>query len=212
MKKTFAILCFTAVVLSGCGTSYLKESTNVSQAKRSYDKILVVARAKDKIARFKFEDQVVADLAAQGVNAASSKDVIKTESFDKEVNEQDIENLRSKLVSEGYSGVVITNLINTEEYQDVISGGSSVGYYPVRYGRFGRYYGAYPVSYWEPDQVKVGVEYTLESCLYDITVDQKDNLQWVGRFKVRDPSSLVKTIEKYSGELTSALLEQSIAN
>ena len=59
--------------------------------------------------------------------------------------------------------------------------------------------------------IEVGIEYTLESCLYDITVDQKDNLQWVGRFKVRDPESLVKTIEKYSKELTTALLEQSIA-
>lgn len=212
MKKIFTALYFTAIVFSGCGTSYLKESSNVSQAKKSYDKILIVARAKDKIVRFKFEDQLVADLAAQGVAAASSKDVIKTESFDKEVSEKDIEKIRNKLVSEGYSGVIITNLINTAKYQDVVPGRSGVGYYPVRYGRFGRYYGAYPVSYWEPDQVEIGVEYTLESCLYDITVDQKDNLQWVGRFKVRDPNSLVKTIEKYSKELTSALLDQSIEN
>lgn len=211
MKKKLYILCFSAILLSGCGSTYLKDASNISNTKKSYDKILVVARAKDKIVRFKFEDQVVQDLAAQGVVAKSSKDVIKTESLTKEVTEQDIKNLRNKLIQDGFSGVIITNLINTTEYTDVVSGGASTGFYPVRYGRFGRYYGAYPVNYWGADQVEVGIEYTLESCLYDITVDQKDNLQWVGRFKVRDPSSMVKTIEKYSIELTTALLEQSIS-
>jgi len=211
MKKKITILGITAFLVLGCASAYLKDSSNISNAKKSYDKILVVARAKDKIVRFNFEDQVVRDLAAQGIVAESSKDVIQTESFSKEINEQDIENLRNKLTQDGFSGVIITNLINTSEYTDVVPGGSSTGYYPVRYGRFGRYYRAYPVSYWEPDQVEVGVEYTLESCLYDITVDQKDNLQWVGRFKVRNPESLVKTIEKYSKELTTALLDQSIS-
>lgn len=211
MKNQAFLLGCILFLISSCSSSYLQNSSNVSGEKKSYDKILVVARAKDKVARIKFEEQVVSDLAAKGVAAASSKDVIRTESFSKEVSEQDIGKLRSKLLKEGYIGVIITNLINTSEYTDVVPGGSSTGYYPVRYGRFGRYYRAYPVTYWEPDQVEVGIEYTLESCLYDITVDQKDNLQWVGRFKVRDPESLVKTIEKYSKELTTALLEQSIA-
>ena len=211
MKKTIVLLSFSALLVSGCSSSYLQNSSNVSQIKKSYDKILVVARAKDNLSRIKFEDQVVQDFATHGITAMSSMKVIKTESFSKEVTEKDIEKLRVKLVADGFSGVIITNLVNTEQYTDVIPGNTRTAYYPTRYGRFGRYYRAYPVTYWEPDQVKVGVKYTLESCLYDITIDQKDNLQWVGRFQVKDPSSLIKFIEKYSKELTEALLAENIS-
>ncbi len=211
MKKTIVLLSFSALLVSGCSSSYLQNSSNVSQIKKSYDKILVVARAKDNLSRIKFEDQVVQDFATHGITAMSSMKVIKTESFSKEVTEKDIEKLRVKLVADGFSGVIITNLISAEQYTDVIPGTTRTGYYPVSYGRFGRYYRAYPVTYWEPDQMKVGVKYTLESCLYDITIDQKDNLQWVGRFQVKDPSSLIKFIEKYSKELTEALLAENIS-
>lgn len=211
MKKIFAVLGFSALLVSGCSSTYLQNSSNVSQIKKSYDKILVVARAKDNLSRIKFENQVVQDFATHGITAMSSMEVIKTDSFSKELSEKDIENLRAKLVKDGFSGVIITNLISAEQYTDVIPGTTRTGYYPVSYGRFGRYYRAYPVTYWEPDQVKVGVKYTLESCLYDITIDQKDNLQWVGRFQVKDPGSLIKFIEKYSKELTEALLAENIS-
>jgi len=197
--------------LLGCCTTYLKNSSNVSKTKKKYDKILVVARAKDKVARIEFEDQVVQDLALHGVNATSSMNVIKTESFSKELSEVDLDNLKSTLVNEGYSGVIVTNLVNTTEYTDVVPGTTGTAYYPVRYGRFGRYYRAYPVNYWEPDQIETGIKYTLESCLYDLSVVKDNNLQWVGRFQVKSPSSLTKSIAKYSKELTTALMNESIS-
>jgi len=171
---------------------------------------LVVAKAKDKLARLNFENQVVEDFSTLGIETTSSMAIIKTEEFSKEISKEEVENLRLKLIQDGYDGVIITYLISKDQYSDVVSGSSGTAYFPVR-GRFGRYYGAYPVSYWEPDQVRVGIEYTLESCFYDITVDQKDNLQWLGRFKVKDPKNLVKTIEKYSKELTTQLLLESIS-
>lgn len=212
MKTPIAILGLLIFLLTGCASTYLKESSNVSKTKKKYDKILIVAKAKDKLARMKFEDQVVKDFAALGIKAVSSMSIIQTESFAKEITDEEIQKLRGKLIQDGYSGVLITNLINTAQYTDVSPGNTGTAYIPVRYGRFGRYYGAYPVSYWEQDQVETGVVHTLESCLYDIaTTDQKDNLQWVGRFQVKDPGSLVKTIEKYSKELTDALVAESIS-
>lgn len=212
MKKIVLLGGALLFLLTGCGSSYLANSTNVSKQKKSYDKILVVSRTKDKTARINFENQVVQDLAANGVQAKTSVEVIKSESFSKEVTEEQVSGLRQKLLAEGFDGVIITNLINAEQYTDATPGTMSTGYYPVRYGRFGRYYNAYPVSYWEPDRVETGIEYTLESCLYDISVNQKDNLQWVGRFKVKNPSDLIDAIEKYSNELTTALMESNISN
>lgn len=201
---------FLLLFLSSCKTTYLQQSTNISNVKKSYDKLLIVSRSKDKTARIRAEQQMVSDLAARGVRAESSIEVIKTESFDKELTEKDLDELRNHLVASGYKGIVVTNLVNAQEYTDVIPGSTSTGYMPVRYGRFGRYYSYYPTTYWEPDRVETGIEYTLESCLYDLTIDQGDNLQWVGRFKVKNPSDLMTVIQKYSSELADELLAQSI--
>jgi hypothetical protein len=210
MRKCIAILSIIAFFISGCSSSYLKDSTNVSQIKKHYDKILVIARAQDKTTKYNFENQVVQDLAEYGIVSTTTKDVIKAGNTGTELTDKEIEDLRLQLVDEGYSGVIITNLVSKDQYTDVVPGSTSTAYVPVRYGRFGRYYGAYPVSYWEPDQVKVGMQYTLESCFYDITSSEKDNLQWVGRFIVKDPKSVIKSVKKYSGELTKKLVLESI--
>ncbi len=210
MKKTFLLLTLAIFVLTSCKTTYLKQSTNVSNVKKSYDKVLVVSKSKDQTARIKAEQQMVKDLGAQGVKAESSMQVIKMESFDKQLSEEELDALREDIIASGYDAIVITTLINAQEYTDVIPGTYNTGYYPARYGRWGRYYAYYPATYWEPDRIETGVEYTVESCLYDLTVDQGDNLQWVGRFQLKNPSDLVKTIEKFSLELVTELMAQSI--
>ncbi len=179
---------------------------------KNYDKLLIVSRSKDLTARVKGEQQLVKDLAALGIKAESSIEIIKTESFDKELTEKELDALRMSLVAQGFDGIVVTNLIDTQEYSDVVPGSARTAYVPVRYGRFGRYYSAYPATYWEPDRVETGIEYTVESCLYDLTIEQGDNLQWVGRFKLKNPTDLMKVIEKYSAELAAELNAQSISN
>jgi len=210
MFKNLMILWFFSFLLADCGNSYLRQSTNVSNIKKKYDKVLVVAHTKDKIARIRAEGLVVNELGLRGVNAESSVDVIKTENFSKEMSENEIKLLISQLLDAGFTGVLITNVINTEQYKDVIPGGSNVEYNPPQYGRFGQYYNYYPATSWEPDRIETVVDYTVESCLYDITVDQKDNLQWVGRFKLKNPTDIKEAIAQYSKELADALIDQSI--
>ena len=210
MIKNLLILWGFYFLLADCSNSYLRQSTNVSNIKKKYDKILVVAHTKDKVARIRAEGLVVNELGLRGVKAESSVDVIKTEKFSQEMSEKEIETLISQLLDAGFSGVIITNVINTEQYKDVIPGGSNIEYYAPQYGRFGQYYSYYPATSWEPDRIEAAVDYTVESCLYDITVAQKDNLQWVGRFKLKNPEDIKEAIAQYSKELTDALIDQSI--
>lgn len=212
MKKSILYFGLFTLLFSSCVTSYLKDSSAVNNNKKSYEKVLVIAKTSDKTSRTTFENQVVQDLAANGVNATSSISIIKTDSFAKELSDEEIEDLKEKLINDGFDGVIITNLIDKQQYTDIDQGNISTAYVPVRYGRFGRYYRTYPVSYWEQDEISSGIEYTLESCLYNLSNSSENNLQWVGRFKVKDPKSLVKSIEKYSIELTTELLEKSISN
>ncbi len=210
MRKKVLLFGLIGFLLFSCKTTYLKQSTNVSNVKKSYDKILMVSRSKDKTARIKAETQMAQELKNRGVNAEPAFDVIRTESFSKEITEGELESMIQDLVAKGFTGIVVTNLINAQEYTDVIPGSASTGYYPARYGRFGRYYSYYPATYWEPDRVETGIEYTVESCLYDITVQQEDNLQWVGRFQIKNPSDLMTVIERYSAELAEELIAQSV--
>ena len=165
MITNFILLWFFTILLADCSNSYLRESTNVSSVKKNYDKILVVAHTKDKIARIRAEGLVVNELGLRGVNAASSVDVIKTENFSKELSEDEINTLISKLIEAGFSGVLITNVIDTEQYKYVIPGVSNVGYQSPQYGRFGQYYSYYPATSWEPDRIETAVDYTVESCV-----------------------------------------------
>ena len=208
MTKLFtAVLC--GALVTGC-SSYLTSSQNVSNTKRSYDKVLVVGRSKDNTTRLKFENRVVEQLKAKGINAVASYDIDGTKDLDRKFSQNQVQNVKKKLVSAGFDGVIITNLINAEEYTDVIPGNSSTMMIPSGYGRFGRYYAYYPMTAWEPDQLVSGMKYVFESSLYNIKENNGDNLQWIGRFELKDPSSIEKTSANYAKELVSALIDQSI--
>jgi len=210
MIKNLILIWVFSFLVADCGNSYLRQSTNVSNIKKKYDKVLVVARTKDNVARIRAEGLVVNELGLRGVKAESSVDVIKTEKISEEMSEKEIEILISQLLDAGFTGVLITNVINTEQYKEVIHGGSKVEYQAPQYGRFGQYYNYYPATSWEPDRIETGVDYTVESCLYDIAAPQAENLQWVGRFKLKNPEDIKEAIAQYSKELANALIEQSI--
>ena len=208
---TLISMLFCSLLLLSC-SSYLTSSENVSKAKNDYDKILVVGRSKDKTARIKFENSVVSQLAEKGLNGISSYAANALININKEYSDSELVTLKKKLMYNGYDGVIVTNLINTEAYTDVVPGNTSTAYIPRRVGRFGRYLTYYPITTWEPDQLKSGTKYIFESSLYRLAENPGDNLQWIGRFEVKDPSSLETTVDNYAKDLTSALVKNSVSN
>lgn len=199
------------ILLSGC-SSYLTSSENVSQTKNDYDKILVVGRSKDNTARIKFENSVVAQLQESGLKGVASHTKKGVLDITREYSDDELAVLKKNVMSNGYDGVIVTHLINTEAYTEVLPGGTSTTYVPTRVGRFGRYLAYYPVTTWESDEYKSGTKYIFESSLYRLEDTTKDNLQWVGRFEVKDPTNIAKTAENYATDLVKALVKSSIAN
>ena len=211
MKRLIPLFLLAIFALSGCKTTYMTNSTNVSNQKKKYDKLLIVYREGDMTGRIALENQLVKDLKMQGVNAVSSIQVIKTDSFEKELSEAELDQLVESLLAAGYTGVLVTNLLDKSQYTQVTPG-ATYGGYGGFYGGFGSYYGAYPMMYREPDRVTTGIEYSLETVLFDISNKDGENLQWVGRFSVKNPSDLQKTVAKYSGEVVTELMANSIQN
>ncbi|WP_143542374.1 membrane lipoprotein lipid attachment site-containing protein [Robiginitalea sediminis] len=208
MKKTIVLLVF-ALILSGCST-YLTQTHNVSKTKKEYQKVLVLARSQNRIARSLFERDLAEFFASRGISATPSIDSGIDIPMEGQVSEAQAETIRQQLRDAGYDGAIVTNLVNTEEYKEVIPGSATTDYYPVYYGRFRRYVSYYPATTWEPDRLITGTRHVLESTLYDLREASGDNLQWVGRFVVEDPVKIEKATQKYAQELGKALMESSI--
>lgn len=207
---TIVIAMLIVLLLSGC-SSYLTSSENVGQTKNNYEKILVIGRSKDNTARIKFENSVVAQLQESGLSGVASHTKKGVLDITKEYSDSELATLKKNVMSNGYDGVIVTHLINTEAYTDVIPGGASTTYVPTRVGRFGRYLAFYPVTTWESDEYKSGTKYIFESSLYRLEEGTKDNLQWVGRFEVKDPTNISKIAENYATDLVKALVKNSVA-
>ncbi len=208
MRKLFLLTC-VLVFLTGC-SSYLSQAENVSQQKKAYDKILVVARTDSKAARVLFEREVAQQLQTEGVTAEASVDHIAELSLQGNSGTDQRQAIRNTLVNAGYDGVIVTNLIDSQEYTDVIPGTPTTAYVGSRYGRFGQYYGYYPITTWGPDYIETGTRYVFESTLYALGEGDAGGLQWVGNFRLKDPTDIRKAVEKYASELTGALLSESI--
>jgi len=215
MKTKFVFLLFisASMLLSGCGASFLTQSKAIVDGKKSYSKILVVSRGKNEIARSLLEQDIARELKGHGVNAvAYHKESGIGVPVDVELSEQQVATLRQKVVDDGYDGAIITHLINTEEYKELIPTGVYPSTDPNFYGQWGYYWTYYPVYDIAPGTAVTGTRFELESALYDIRSTGGNSLQWLGRFKLEDPEDIQKATAQYAKELVSAMMEKSISS
>lgn len=209
--KKLSLLLVLTLVLSSCGSSYLKDYENISNEKKSYNKIIVIGRSSDELSRVKFENDLVQYFSEQGITAVASHKVAATSNIQNDYSESEINAIQKELIEQGIDGSVITSFIDSQNYQEVISGGTSTNYYPTRVGRFGRGFAYYPITTWQPDQIQTGIKYRFESSFYRLGQEADDNLQWLGRFEIKDPNNLDQISSDYAKELASKLLKESIS-
>ncbi|AUP79999.1 hypothetical protein [Flavivirga eckloniae] len=208
----YTLLLTVVALLSHCSSSYLQNSLNISKTKKHYKKILVVGNTSNKIARNTFESNVVKHFTEQGVIAKASIDDPLTKTLPGQITEEEAKAIKNLLIEAGYDGIVISNLVNKEQYLHVEEGNNFNYYnYPYHYRRFESYYGYYDPYYWgKQDEIKTGTRFSFESNFYNLTHHNEENLVWVGRFKITDPADLDRTSDKYAKDLVIVLLQESI--
>ena len=213
MRITILTLCIAAACLvSGCGATYMTQSKQVVSEKKSYSKILVISRGKNEIARSLLEQDIARELKSRGVPAvAYHKESGIGVPVDVELTEQQIADLRKRVTGMGFDGVVITHLVNVEEYRELIPAGVYPSTDPNYYGQWGYYWTYYPVYDIAPGYTAEGTRYELESALYDIRSTGGNSLQWLGRFKLEDPEDIQKATARYGRELVGAMMQESIS-
>lgn len=184
----------------------------VQDETKTYSKILVVVKAKRATDRVQVEDDIVNKLNEKDITAVASYVLVPHEAMkSKAKDEKQLEMFVSKLREDKFDGILVTSLIEAKESVDYNPSQYRTSTVPVRYGRFGRYYGTATVGHYEPGSVEKHSNYLLESLLYDLRGSTKENsLHWIGKIKITDPSSFDKASHKYAKILVKRLVKDAM--
>src|SRR5262245_4075812 len=163
-----------AAALASCAASTQLTSSwaDPAAAGRSYKKIVVVGVTNKAPIRREYEDAFSRELAARGVTATPSYN------FGGPDNKLDKDAAIAKLQEIGADAVLVTRLVDKEQYQT---------YYPPSYSTvaapspyYGGWYGYYSMGYsymTSPGYVEENQVYRIETILYDVNGDK---LIWSG--------------------------------
>ncbi len=210
MNKLITLIFLTLFVSNSYAQKFLSTHT-VGEQTKSYSKILVVVKAKDAAYRLETEDNIVKRLKKEDIQAVPSYLRLTNEMLkNKEPDEEELEKLVEQLRENNFDGILVTSLIESKhsvEYNPAQYNTSTV---PVRYGRFGRYYGTATVGSYSPATIEEHQKYLLESLLYDLRGSTKENsLHWIGKIKITDPTSFDKASHKYAKSLVKKLAKEA---
>lgn len=224
MKKTikiFTLLLATIIVSSCSGVKVLDSWKSDNLADIKDNNILVIARTDNKQARIAFEQQISEQLRANGIKATESfRELPEFNHDNKEITAEQKKNFENFLKNEGYDGIILTVLKDYQERTETTQdGGYYAGatympsYYPGYYGGFYGYY-YHPMSYstygsYVPSTTTTRTvkTYIVETVIYDMSKDEKQQLAAVVTTQIEDPQDVTKNASEYTEKVSKALTE-----
>ena len=183
MKTSVILLSGIICLFSACSPSTKIEKTWVDPsinptAPTQFKKLLMVALLKDESTRRITEDKMV---AASKVPAVQSYNYLKPGELAKEDSGQ----VKAKLQSDGFDGVVLMQLTTIEKDQNYVPGTTTYGGW---YGHY-RYSGG---MYSSPGYYTTDKTYVVETNVYSI---EPAKLLWAGTTSTLNPSKTDKAID-----------------
>ncbi len=199
-KKLTAIIAVILLLLcSACSKTKITDSwKDPAYSGGPMTSVLVIAVAKDKIARRAYEENLVMTLEQNGVKAYSSY----RQSSDEPVTREDIMGMVKKL---GVKYVLITTLIGVDKEkkyhppQTYVTPRTGLGYY-------GYYYRAYDVVH-EPGYYTTNVKVSLETTVYQVETEKP---VWMARSQTMNPDSASEVVKSVISELVSAMKKDGL--
>jgi len=199
--RVFAPAIAVACLLIGCAAStrIVNEWVDPEYSSPHFKRILVVGVSKQPGLRRTFEDEFVARLKAEGVDAVPSYRYIPE---DGEVPEA---RLQEAVRQANADAALITRLVGVEKKTEVIPG----FYGPAPALTFGFYpgYTAFWRGYYEPPRVYQYDVYISETSLYDL---RKNQLVWSGTVQTTDPGNINREIKRYVANVIDALKSKNL--
>lgn len=210
MKKIlFIIFIIAFLTLSGCSSTQFVDSWRNSEISVFQpQKILVLGMTDNLTARKIFEEQLTMAFTKRNINAVQSSIELDDKFTNRHKTKSEIDEIKDKLIADGYDAVAITAVIGVDDKREYKSG----IYYPMGFGwyRFGYYYYRYQGTYYDPgyyDDYKV---YHVETSIYNFNQDEEKSLVWVGSFNIVDPKSITDSVNDYVEQIVKQLEKDGV--
>ncbi|MDM9630667.1 hypothetical protein [Robiginitalea aurantiaca] len=221
MRKFLIFMTLVAFSFQSCSTVKVLNTWSAEDdvvASFREKNVLVIARTNENTARTAFESEIAKQMRSTGMKATESFKKIPTLHTEVEMSEERLNKILSMIETEGFNGIVITTVKDTEQVTQTNTSGvyAGVGYggYPGYYGGFNSYYGS-PYAYgpyysgfggYMPTSSTTTTynNYVLETVGYSLDEPEDKQLVFVVTSKLSDPTDAYKTAEEYVGKIVKA--------
>jgi len=192
------ILTLALSFVAGCAsTQIVNQWSDPNYTPISFRKIVVLGISTQTTLRRSFEDEFVAQLRSNGIDAVPSYQAIPEEG---QASEQ---RLLKAVKQTGADAAIMTRLVRVEQRRQV-----TPGYYdPYPFHGFYGWYSSGWAGFYEPPRVYHYDVYTSETSLYDLS---RDRMVWAGTVQTTDPGDIPKEIQSYVKTVIDALKEKHL--
>ncbi len=216
MKNLKLFYFFAAVFLMSCSSVQVVDSYVTPDFKNSKSQdFLVITRVNDNNVRNAFEQSMVKELGAEGIQSSASAIVFPNLDMSQKYNQSQINSFISTIQSKGFDGVVLNVLKNVQNETSTypVGGGDFYNYYPSYYYGFGGYY-MNPMAYstymgpteYQTDTYQV---YTLETTVYDLNLPSNKQLIGIVTNQITDPANIIYDSDEYAEKVVKELMKKS---
>ncbi len=209
MKKiSFLASLAIASILAACApsTKIIGSWSSPDKPATPYENILVAGMSSNLVNRQAFEEELVATLIEDGVNASSSLTLISVGSAkDEEGLAKALEAVRAA----GHDGILTVALLDQTSETRYVQGTTT--YAPMGYGgyygRFGGYYGYYAPMTYDPGYYTTDKLYYIEVNFYDA---KTEHLVWSSQSETTNPSNLEAFSHNFAGTVVDLMVKDGV--
>ena len=213
--KSLPILLYL-ILLNSCSSTKLLNSWKAPNVEQFRDnKIVVVARTTNPVAREAFESEITNKLLAKGFDATASIMKFPDLKPNEKLTDERKKRIGELLKAEGFNGVVLSVLKDYQERVRTIGeaeheAGVNYGYtdLPTYIGNgFYTYYYhplSYSTEYVEVQDTQIGIVsklYVLETVAYDLDLPEEKQLVALLTASVENPDSAHKAAKEYANAI-----------
>lgn len=221
--KLIILMIAVSFIFQSCATTkvtnyWKNDQASIEEFKQQ--KIFVIARTNSNLTRATLEQEIVMQLAKDGIEGLPSYQKFPELDPKAEMSDQRIAEIRGILENDGFGGVIMVSVKDKRETTTTTQNGGYMGggfnsYYPGRYGGFynyyrqpyyyGSYYSSFPSYVPNSSTTSTSTTYVLETVAYNMKASEDQKLVFVVFSDIKDPRRVDKAAQSYVATIVEKL-------
>lgn len=199
MQKAFLFILALMATLSlfSCKTiDTLYKFKNQESQSAEVTKVLIVGLTTNKDSRSFVEERLTAKFKEKGIDAVQSKDYFSSNG-DHFISKQDIENAEKDLIEKGFTTILISKLVRTDERKTILQ---TILKLMKSYNSFDNDGDYSDLSFNESENAKY-ITYNTQTAVYCICPDKEKSLIWNTTIELKKHNSVKRDIKRFTNYL-----------